>query len=109
MAESFWQPHERQGRTRAEGPWSGTDLRVEGGRRGARAADKLHKEGPVLESERQVRGAEGRDAADGKPSGEEVGDERQKQKQGGKEGNKGTRGEWGKKRGGERETRPERK
>lgn len=38
---------------RAAGPWGWTDLRVEGGCCCARAADKLHKEGPVLRSERR--------------------------------------------------------
>lgn len=40
-----------------QSPWSLTDLRVEGGRRCARTADKLHKEGPVLKSEEEEAAA----------------------------------------------------
>lgn len=40
-----------------QSPRSLTDLWVEGGRRCARAADKLHKEGPVLKSEEEEAAA----------------------------------------------------
>lgn len=81
--------------TGTQGLQSLTDLRVEGRRRCARAADKLHKEGPVLKSEEEAvaaAGARGRRSgmrASGEPSGEGQGYERKKNRN--KEGRRETR------------------
>lgn len=73
-------------RTGMHGLQSWTDLRVGGGRRCARAADKLHKEGPVLKSEEEEAVAAAAGARErrngmwtsGEPSGEGEGYERKK-------------------------------
>ena len=94
----------------AAGPWGWTDLRVEGRCCCARAADKLHKEGPVLRSERReaAAGARGWRMARG-PAVTHCRRKGQKKKtkttrEGEKDGH--MRGKGG---GGERETHPPRR
>ena len=99
---------------RASGPWGWTDLRVEGGRCCARAADKLHKEGPVLRSERQEAAAGARGRRDGtrpssEPSGKEWGTRAKNKNKEGRRERRAHEGKGGKKkREGERERKRER-
>lgn len=91
-----------------------TDLWVEGGRRCARAADRLHKEGPILKSEVEEAPAavaanarERRNGrwASGEPSGTEMG-VKGKNKNENKEGRTQTRAHEGDGKKREREIHP---